>query len=206
MISPLLAKLYLDYVFDLWVDQWRRRHATGDVIMVRYADDSVLGFQYHHYAVAFQQQPETHLAEFDLSLYPQKTPLLRFEHFVLRDARAAGEDKPGSFDFLGFTHLCSVNRLNRFTIRRRTMHKRRVAQLKRIRGELRRRLYDPIARTGPWLQRAVQGHIDYYGVPFNSQPVAGLRYAVFRTCAGGAGGRHSYRNRARCRLEPRAGA
>jgi RNA-directed DNA polymerase len=173
-----LANLYLHYVFDLWVDQWRRRHATGDVIVVRYADDSVLGFQHHHEAVAFQQALEVRLAQFGLSLHPQKTHLLRFGRFAIRDAQVAGEGKPGSFDFLGFTHLCSHNSLNKFTIRRRTMRKRRVAQLKRIRGELRRRLHDPIARTGAWLQRVVRGHINYYGVPLNSQTVAGFCHEV----------------------------
>lgn len=178
VLSPLLANLYLHYVFDLWIDQWRRRHATGDVIVVRYADDSVLGFQHYHEAVAFQQALEVRLAQFGLSLNPQKTRLMRFGRFAIRDAQAAGEGKPGSFDFLGFTHLCSYNSLNKFTIRRRTMRKRRVAQLKRIRGELRRRLHDPIARTGAWLQRVVRGHINYYGVPLNSQTVVGFCHEV----------------------------
>lgn len=181
VISPLLANIYLHYVFDLWVNQWRKRHATGEVIVVRYADDSVLGFQHRDEAVALVQQLETRLAKFGLALHPRKTRLLRFGRFAIRDARAAGEGKPGSFDFLGFTHLCSYNRLGRFVVRRRTMRKRRVAQLKRIKSALRRRLHDPIPRTGAWLQRVVQGHINYYGVPTNSQVVSGFCYEVRRS-------------------------
>lgn len=178
VISPLLANLYLHYVFDLWVDQWRRRRATGDVIVVRHADDSVLGFQHHDEAVSFQRELEARVARFGLALHPQKTRLLRFGRFANRDAQAAGEGKAGSFDFLGFTHLCSYNSLGKFTIRRKTMRKRRISQLRRIRAELRRRLHHPVARTGAWLQRVVQGHINYYGVPFNSQAVSGFCYEV----------------------------
>lgn len=178
VISPLLANIYLHYVFDRWVDQWRRRHARGDVIVVRYADDSVLGFQHYDEAVAFQHLLEGRVAKFGLTLHPQKTRLLRFGRFAARDAQAAGEGKPGSFDFLGFTHLCSQNSLGRFTIRRKTRRKRRISQLKRIRGELRRRLHDPIARTGAWLRRVVQGHINYYAVPSNSPAVSAFRDAV----------------------------
>ena len=178
VISPLLANIYLHYVFDLWVEQWRRRHATGDVIVVRYADDSALGFQHRDEALSFQHQLEARLAKFGLALHPKKTRLLRFGRYAIRDAQAMGEGRPESFDFLGFTHLCSHNSLGRFTIRRKTMRKRRVSQLKRIRAELRRRLHDPVARTGAWLQRVVQGHINYYGVPLNSQTVSGFCYEV----------------------------
>ena len=181
VISPLLANLYLHYVYDLWVEQWRRRRARGDVIVVRYADDSVLGFQHHGDAVAFRAMLEGRLADFGLSLHPHKTRLLRFGRFAIQNARAAGQGKPESFDFLGFTHLCSFTSLGKFTIRRKTMRKRRTAQLKRIRQELRRRLHDPITRTGAWLRRVVQGHINYYGVPFNSAEVSAFCYRVTRS-------------------------
>lgn len=178
VISPLLANVYLHYVYDLWVDQWRRRHAHGDVMVVRYADDSVLGFQYHDDAVRFRQALEQRVAGFGLSLHPEKTRLLRFGRHATRDAKAAGEGKPESFDFLGFTHLCSKTRQGRFLIRRQTMRKRRAAQLKRIRGELRRRLHHAIGDTGRWLRRVVQGHINYYGVPHNSWSLDDFCYEV----------------------------
>lgn len=181
VISPLLANVYLHYVYDLWVDQWRRRHAHGDVIVVRYADDSVLGFQYHDDAVRFRQALEQRVAGFGLSLHPEKTRLLRYGRYATRDAKAAGEGKPESFDFLGFTHLCSKTRQGRFLIRRQTMRKRRAAQLKRIRGELRRRLHHAIGDTGRWLRRVVQGHINYYGVPHNSWMLDDFCYEVRRS-------------------------
>ena len=146
--------------------------------MVRYADDGVLGFQHRDEAESFQQMLEARLAKFGLVLHPQKTRLLRFGRFAIADAQAAGEGKPESFDFLGFTHLCSHTSLGKFTIRRTTMRKRRISQLKRLRRELRYRMHDPIARTGAWLQRVVQGHINYYGVPFNSPMVSSFCYEV----------------------------
>jgi len=172
VISPLLANLYLHYVFDLWVDQWRRRFARGDVIVVRYADDSVLGFQRRNEAIAFRFQLERRLAKFGLALHPKKTRLLRFGRFAIDDAGAAGEGKPETFDFLGFTHVCSHTSRGDFIVRRRTMRTRRISQLKRIRTELRRRLHHPIAQTGAWLRRVMEGHINYYGVPFNSKDVS----------------------------------
>ncbi len=178
VISPLLANIYLHYVFDLWVNQWRRRRSRGEVIVVRYADDSVLGFQHHADAVRFRQELVGRMADFGLSVHPHKTRLLRFGRFAIEEARAAGEGKPSGFDFLGFTHLCSHTRNGGFVIRRKTMRKRRTAQLKRIRQELRRRLHHPIAHTGAWLKRVVQGHINYYGVPFNSRAMAAFCYDV----------------------------
>jgi len=178
VISPLLSNMYLHYVYDLWVDQWRRRHAHGDVIVVRYADDSVLGFQHRDEAEAFRRALTGRMERFGLSLHPEKTRLLRFGRFAARDAAAAGEGKPGTFDFLGFTHICGQNSLGWYTTFRQTSKVRQTAVLKRIRAELRRRLHDPVSRTGAWLQRVMQGYIEYFGVPFNSWRVAAFRYEV----------------------------
>lgn len=172
VISPLLANLYLHYVYDLWVDQWRRRHAHGDMIVVRYADDSVLGFQHGWEAEAFRRDLETRVATFGLSLHPEKTRLIRFGRFAAKRARSKGKGKPATFDFLGFTHVCGESLKGHFALRRRTMRKRQVAQLRRIREELRRRLHHAVEQTGSWLRRVVMGHINYYGVPLNSASVA----------------------------------
>lgn len=181
IVSPLLANIYLHYVCDLWINQWRRRKVRGDVVVVRYADDSVLGFQYYSEAKQFLHALTQRMGQFGLSLHPDKTRLIRFGRFAIRDARAAGLSKPESFDFLGFTHSCGTNRIGRFWIRRRTKRKRRVAQLNGIRQELRRRLHQPVGNTGAWLRRVTQGHINYYGVPTNSRDVASFCYEVRRS-------------------------
>lgn len=171
VISPLLANLYLHYVYDLWVDQWRRRHACGDMIVVRYADDSVLGFQHGYEAEAFRDDLEARVTGFGLALHPEKTRLIRFGRFAAKRARLKGTGKPATFDFLGFTHACGESLNGHFALRRRTIRKRKTAQLRRIRSELRRRLHHPVNQTGAWLRRVVQGHINYYGVPLNSASV-----------------------------------
>lgn len=181
VISPLLSNLYLHYVFDLWVNQWRERRADGEIIVVRYADDAVLGFQYRHEAEAFQRALTGRVARFGLSLHPEKTRLLRFGRFAAVDAAAAGEGKPATFDFLGFTHLCGTSRRGRFVILRRTARRRQTAMLKRVRAELRRRLHEPIARTGVWLRQVVQGYINYFGVPLNSRCIAAFCLEVRRS-------------------------
>lgn len=138
----------------------------------------MLGFQHRHEAEAFRHLLEAPVAKFGLTLHPQKTRLLRFGRFAIKHAEKAGEGKPASFDFLGFTHLCSRNKWGRFRILRKTMRKRRVSQLKRIRAELGRRLHDPIARRGAWLQRVLMGHINFYAVPLNSSAISGFCYEV----------------------------
>lgn len=180
VISPLLSNVYLHYVFDLWVDQWRRRHARGDVIVVRYADDSVLGFQHRDDAEAFRRALVARVESFGLSLHSEKTRLVRFGRFAARDARAAGEGKPDTFDFLGFTHIAWTNRLGLFEVRRHTSRGRQAAFLARVRAELRRRMHHSVSSVGAWLRRVLQGHINYFGVPLNGARLCAVCFEARR--------------------------
>lgn len=174
VISPLLANIYLHYVFDLWTQRWRQRTATGDMIVIRYADDIVLGFQHDSDACRFQRELALRLEQFELNLHPKKTHLIRFGRFARQQCRKNGEGKPPTFDFLGFTHYCTVSRTNgRFMVGRKSIKKRVRTQLHEIKRALRQRLHRPIGETGAWLRRALRGHLNYYAVPGN-QP--GLRY------------------------------
>lgn len=178
VISPLLANIYLHYAFDLWTQQWRQRTATGDVIVARYADDIVLGFQHDSDARRFQSDLQERLAKFGLNLHPQKTHLIRFGRFARRKCRANGEGKPPTFDFLGFTHFCTVSRTRgHFVVGRKSIKKRMRSQLLEIKHALRKRLHRPVGETGAWLQRVLRGHLNYYAVPGN-QP--SLRYFFIR--------------------------
>jgi group II intron reverse transcriptase/maturase len=178
VISPLLANIYLHYVLDLWTQQWRQRTATGDVIVVRYADDFVLGFQHDVDARSFQRGLQERLGKFGLNLHPQKTQLIRFGRFARRDCRANGEGKPPTFDFLGFTHYCTIARTNRrFMVGRKSIKKRMRSQLLEIKKALRKRLHHSVGDTGAWLQRVLRGHLNYYAVPGN-QP--SLHYFFIR--------------------------
>lgn len=179
VISPLLANIYLHYVLDLWAKRWRRRTAAGDTIIVRYADDVVLGFQHHSDANLFCNELQNRLAEFGLNLHPKKTQLIRFGRFALqKTGRKRGTKKPPTFDFLGFTHFCTQDRTNkRFMVGRKTIKKRLRSQLAEIKAQLRKRLHDPVGKTGAWLNRVLQGHLNYYAVPGNS---ASLRYFFLR--------------------------
>jgi len=174
--SPLLANIYLHYVFDLWVQQWRRRHAQGDVILVRYADDFLVGFQLESDARRFLDELRERLARFALELHPEKTRLLRFGRFAAKDRAACGEGKPKTFDFLGFTHICGKSRAGRFLLVRRTMAKRMRAKLHEVRLALRRRQHLPIPIQGAWLGNVLRGYYAYYAVPTNA-----LRLQAFRT-------------------------
>lgn len=170
VVSPLLANIYLHYVFDLWVQQWRRRHAKGDVIVVRYADDIVLGFQYRGDAERFLREWRKRMAKFGLQLHPDKTRLLEFGRYAELDRKQRGAGKPETFDFLGFTHMCGKGyQSGKFYVRRKTMRKRLHAKLRAIKGEIRGRWHEPVADVGKWLRSVVQGHYNYYGVPGNSQ-------------------------------------
>jgi group II intron reverse transcriptase/maturase len=173
-ISPLLANIYLHYVFDLWTQRWRQRTATGDMIVIRYADDIVLGFQNDSDARHFQRELSLRLEQFALDLHPKKTHLIRFGRFARQQCRKNGEGKPPTFDFLGFTHYCTISRTNgRFMVGRKSIKTRVRAQLHEIKRALRQRLHRPIGETGAWLQRVLRGHLNYYAVPGN-QP--SLRY------------------------------
>ena len=168
VISPLLSNIYLHYVFDLWVNQWRNRHAQGKVIVVRFADDSVLGFQSKWDADRFLSELKARLNLFGLSLHKDKTRLIRFGRFAKRDEKSRGK-RPEAFEFLGFTYYCSQSRIaGRFMITRETSAKRMRATLKAIKVHLVRWRHNPIPEQVKWLKRVVQGHLNYFAVPGNS--------------------------------------
>ncbi len=179
--SPLLANIYLHYVFDLWVQVWRRKRAHGDVIVVRFADDIVLGFQVKSDAEQFGAELAERFRKFQLELHPQKTRLLEFGPYAARNREQRGEGKPETFNFPGFTHICGKKRSDgMFTVRRQTIRKRLQAKLSEVKTELRRRMHDPIPRTGQWLRSVVSGHFRYYGVPMNTPALAIFRFQVGR--------------------------
>jgi group II intron reverse transcriptase/maturase len=177
--SPLLANIYLHYVFDLWVQAWRKRRAHGDVIVVRFADDIVMGFQSERDARQFLAELAARFRQFNLELHPEKTRLIAFGPFAAEQRRRRGDDKPETFDFLGFTHICATKRSNgRFTVLRQTARKRLQAKLNEVKAELQRRMHDPIPDQGSWLRSVVGGHVRYYGVPMNSPALTLFRFRV----------------------------
>ena len=179
-ISPLLGNVYLHYVFDLWARRWRKTQAHGDMIVVRYADDFIVGFQHRAEAERFLAELRERLTKFSLELHPEKTRLLEFGPHAAEDRRRAGKGKPETFNFLGFTHICGKKRNGRFTVVRQTIRKRLQAKLSEVKAELRRRLHDPIPQVGAWLGAVVRGHMRYYGVPMNSPALARFRFLVGR--------------------------
>src|SRR6266403_3905684 len=167
VISPILANVYLHYVFDLWTHRWRR-NATGDVIAIRYADDTIVGFQHEHEAKAFVHDLQERVRAFELALHPAKTRLIRFGRHAAKQREKLGEGKPETFDFLGFQHFCTRSRKwGSFVIGRRTIKKTMLRQLQAVKMELRKRMHDPIAKTGAWLTQMLQGHLNYYAVSGN---------------------------------------
>jgi group II intron reverse transcriptase/maturase len=179
--SPLLANVYLHYVFDLWVQAWRQKHAHGDVIVVRFADDMVVGFQVKSDAERFSVELAERVRKFHLELHPEKTRLLAFGPSAADDRHRLGLGKPETFNFLGFTHICGKKRSNgRFTVLRQTIRKRLQAKLSAVKAELRRRMHDPIPAVGTWLRSVVGGHIRYYGVPMNGPALLLFRFQVGR--------------------------
>lgn len=180
VISPLLANLYLHYVFDLWAERWRRREATGDMIIVRYADDIVVGFQYEADARRFRNMMRERLLEFSLQLNPDKTRLIRFGRFAALTREKKGLGKPETFNFLGFTHICGKDRQGRFQIRRKSRIDRRRAKLKEVRNELQRRMHHSIPAQGKWLKQVMKGYFVYHGVPTNHRSLWSFRGNVKR--------------------------
>jgi group II intron reverse transcriptase/maturase len=178
--SPLLANVYLHYVLDLWADWWRKRHARGDVIIVRFADDFIVGFQHEQDARRFLAALRPRLAKFGLELHPDKTRLIEFGRFAAANRAARGEPKPETFDFLGFTHICGKSRTGRFQLKRITIARRMRAKLAEVKAELRRRMHDPVPEQGRWLASVVRGHMAYYAVPGNTHAVAAFRGQVTR--------------------------
>lgn len=176
-ISPLLANLYLHYVFDLWVRRWRQE-ATGDVVVVRFADDFVVGFEHREEADRFLSELRERFARFGLTLHPDKTRLIEFGRDADRHRRDRGDGKPETFNFLGFTHSCSRTRKGKFTVLRQTMRRRWQAKLQAVKAELRRRLHAPVPEQGAYLRSVIAGHTNYYGVPRNAPRLHAFRHAV----------------------------
>ena len=177
-ISPLLANVYLHYVFDQWAHLWRQRRARGDVIVVRYADDFVVGFQHRSDAERFLGELRERFAKFNLELHPGKTRLMEFGRFAAERRRRRGAGKPETFDFLGFTHACSQTRKGAFAVLRFPMKKRMRAKLKAIKESLWRRMHRPVAETGRWLQSVVRGWYRYNAVPRSYRWLNGFRWHV----------------------------
>jgi RNA-directed DNA polymerase len=178
VISPLLANVYLHYVFDLWADRWRRREATGDVIIVRYADDIVVGFEHEADARRFWDAVQKRFEEFALSLHPDKTRLIEFgRHAATRRAKA-GLGKPETFNFLGFTFICGRSRAGKFLVKRKSRRDRMRGRLKDIKEELRQRRHQPIPEQGKWLAQVVRGYFAYHAVPTNSASIRAFRHYV----------------------------
>ncbi len=179
-ISPLLANVYLHYVFDLWADQWRRRNARGDVILARFADDYVAGFEHREDAERFLADLRERFARFGLELHPGKTRLIEFGRFAARDRERRGLRKPETFEFLGFTHMCAKDRRGRFKLKRVTSKKKMRAKLRSVKTEMMRRRDLPIPDQGRWLASVLGGHYRYYAVPDNSEALRGFRERVIR--------------------------
>src|SRR5437773_1312796 len=167
VISPLLANIYLHYTFDLWVNVWRRKYAQGEVVVIRFADDTIAGFQYQTDADHFLENLRERLGKFGLELHPDKTRRIEFGRFAEQNRERRGEGKPETFDFLGFTHISGKNGLGRFMVRRTTIRKRMRAKLREVKQQLRERMHDPVPQTGQWLKSVVQGYFNYYAVPGN---------------------------------------
>jgi RNA-directed DNA polymerase len=170
-VSPVLANVYLHYVFDLWAERWRRRQAHGDVVVVRYADDFVVGFEHREDAERFLAELSERFAKFGLELKAEKTRLIEFGRSAAQNRAARGLGKPETFDFLGFTHACGRTRKGRFALKRITIKKRMRAKLKEVKAELMRRMHLPIPEVGQWLGSVVRGHLAYYAVPGNVRAV-----------------------------------
>lgn len=175
VISPLLANIYLHYVLDEWVQHRRTSAEEGDVVIVRYADDFVLGFQHRHVAEAYLTALRERFAAFGLRLHPDKTRLLEFGRYASSNRRRRGQGKPETFDFLGFTHICSTNRKGGFFLRRHTVRKRLKRKVKEVLENLRKRMHRPVHETGGWLGSIIRGFVNYYGVPGNSEAIRAFR-------------------------------
>ena len=176
VISPLLANIYLHYALDLWAARWRRRTATGDTIIVRYADDFIVGFQHESDAQRFLNEMRDRLREFALSLHPEKTRLIEFGRFASERRQRRGLGKPETFNFLGFTFICGKTRAGRFQIKRKTRADRMRAKLREIKQELRWRMHQPIPAQGRWLEQVVRGYFNYHAVPTNGRALEVFRH------------------------------
>lgn len=177
--SPLMSNVYLHYVFDQWVQQWRKKQARGEVIAVRYGDDTIVGFQHKSDAQRFLQELKERFQKFGLELHPDKTRLIEFGRYAAERREKRGEGKPETFTFLGFTHICGQTKEGKFTVKRHTIKKRMHAKVKAIKAELIKRMHAPIQEVGNWLKSVVTGHYQYYGVIGNYQAIKDFRYLVY---------------------------
>ncbi len=178
VISPLLANVYLHFVFDLWAERWRRRDATGDMIIVRFADDIVVGFEHEDDARRFWDAMRTRLQEFALSLHPEKTRLIEFGRRAATNRERRGLGKPETFNFLGFSFICGTSRRGGFLLKRKSRRDRIQAKLSEIKDEMRRRRHQPIPDQGKWLRQVVTGFFAYHAVPTNGRVLEAFRYHV----------------------------
>jgi RNA-directed DNA polymerase len=177
--SPILANVYLHYTYDLWVQQWRRRHATGDMIVVRYADDTIVGFQYRQDAERFQSDLKERLAQFALSLHPEKTRLIEFGKFAAERRKRRGDGKPETFDFLGFRHYCTTKKDGTgFQLGRKTQPERMRAKIREIKETLRKHRHASIDEQGGWLGSVMKGYFAYFAVPTNTPALNAYRWHI----------------------------
>jgi RNA-directed DNA polymerase len=176
--SPVLANVYLHYVFDLWFESWQRKNARGEMFVVRYADDIVIGFQEKTDAERFWKELKERMKKFNLELHPEKTRLLEFGRYAAERRQKRGEGKPETFVFLGLTHICGKSSNGKFTVLRQTNRKRMQAKLREIKDQLRIRMHDSLEKTGQWLRSVVGGHFQYYGVPTNSCALNTFRWKI----------------------------
>jgi len=179
-ISPLLANIYLHYVLDLWIEQWRKTRAKGDVLIVRFADDFVAGCQHREEAERLLEELRERLTKFGLKLHPDKTRLIEFGRFAQQNRQERGNGKPETFNFLGFTHCCGTDLKGKFTVIRKTMRQRMLKKLKAVNLELQRRRHLPVGEQGRYVQAVISGHVRYFGVPLNSRPIRAFRTLVIR--------------------------
>jgi RNA-directed DNA polymerase len=179
VVSPLLANIYLHYVFDLWVEAWRKKCARGHVIVLRYVDDTVMGFEHRDEAERFLRDMGERLRRFGLELHPNKTRMMEFGRHAARNQKQRGEKKPESFYFLGFTHLCrKTSKQGRFMVLRKTTGKQMRAKLRQIKQLLLARKHEPVQQTGEWLRSVVQGYFNYHAVPGNGRRMGKFREQV----------------------------
>lgn len=179
-VSPLAANIYLHYVLDVWAERWRRRYARGEVIIVRYGDDFIVGFEHRDDAERFWAELRERFRKFNLELHPEKTRLIEFGRFAAERRQRRGQGKPETFDFLGFTHICSKTRTGKFTVRRKTIAKRLRKKLQEVKQTLHERMHWPIRQLGAWLKSVLTGHYRYYGVPRNLGMLRVFRDRILR--------------------------
>ena len=178
VISPLLANIYLHYAYDLWAEQWRRRHAHGNVIMVRYADDIVVGLEHRADAERFMAEMRQRMAAHELTLHPQKTRLIEFGRHAAKDRESRGLGKPETFNFLGFTYICGRRRRGDFQLKRKSRSDRMRAKLAEVKEALRRRMHETIDQQGAWLRMVLLGFYAYHGVPTNFRALWDFRFNI----------------------------